>query len=324
MPKSPEFNVTTHPSVVEGVAELVLEAGATPAIGDGPGGTGYDINSVYEITGMADVARRLNLELVNLREAGSRSVQHGEREFFLTRVLDRFDKLISLSKLKTHSLTIFTGAIKNTYGLIPGFQKAGYHKKYPYMKDFSEFTVHVYMAVKPTLNIMDAVEGMDGNGPSGGRTRKIGALLLSEDGVALDKVALELVNRKKRTISTLESAEKLQAGNTDPYQIHILGAKPEEFDIDDFRFPKNPQFSLVPRWVINLFAPLVWVRPYLQKNLCNSCQTCAKSCPVEAITMVDNYPRFNYHKCISCFCCSEVCPQGALYLKRSLAAKFMR
>ena len=38
------------------------------------------------------------------------------------------DVIISLPKFKTHGLTVITGAIKNSYGILPGAQKAVLHK----------------------------------------------------------------------------------------------------------------------------------------------------------------------------------------------------
>ncbi|MBN2541412.1 DUF362 domain-containing protein [bacterium] len=323
MPKAPEFNVTSHPSVMEAVAELVGEAGGIPSIGDGPGGTGYELHHVYEITGMKGVADKLGIELVNFRQEGSRRIDLDGQEVFITKALERFDKVISISKLKTHNLTTFTGAVKNTYGLIPGYQKAGYHKKYPFPEEFCELVVRVYKATKPTLNIMDAIEGMDGNGPGAGRTRQIGALLMSEDGVALDKVAVELVGGGEVKIPTLKIAERMGLGNTELENIEILGANLHEFDVKDFKFPKSPQYSWAPRGLANFITRFMWVRPYLLREKCISCETCFKSCPVDAIKMVNNFPVFDYKKCISCLCCFEVCPEAALDLKRSLIARII-
>jgi len=67
---------------------------------------------------------------------------------------------------KTHNLTLFTGAIKNLFGAIPGFKKSEYHKQAPKVEEFSEIIVDIFSAVRPQLNIMDAIEIMEGNGPS--------------------------------------------------------------------------------------------------------------------------------------------------------------
>ena len=46
----------------------------------------------------------------------------------LSRIVLEADIIISLPKFKTHGLTVITGAIKNSYGFLPGAQKAKLHK----------------------------------------------------------------------------------------------------------------------------------------------------------------------------------------------------
>ena len=85
--------------------------------------------------------------------------------------------IISVSKLKTHSLTRLTGAVKNLFGLIPGLKKAEYHVSMPGIKEFSAMLVDVVRAAAPRLHLMDAVVGMEGEGPSAGEKAQIGLIL---------------------------------------------------------------------------------------------------------------------------------------------------
>ena len=44
-------------------------------------------------------------------------------------------------------------------------------------------------------------------------------------------------------------------------------------------------------------------------NGCIGCSLCAKSCPKEAITMVNNLAVIDYDKCVGCGLCAQKCPR---------------
>lgn len=48
------------------------------------------------------------------------------------------------------------------------------------------------------------------------------------------------------------------------------------------------------------------------QNGCIACSKCARNCPEQAITMVDNLPVIDYSKCVSCGKCVTDCPRGTI------------
>ncbi len=70
--------------------------------------------------------------------------------------------IINLPKFKTHNLTTITGAIKNMFGVVPGFTKVGYHLRFDDINVFTGMLLDIVMLVKPTLNIMDGILGIEG------------------------------------------------------------------------------------------------------------------------------------------------------------------
>ncbi|MHB0867386.1 MAG: DUF362 domain-containing protein [Thermoleophilia bacterium] len=65
---------------------------------------------------------------------------------------------------------------------------------------------------------------------------------------------------------------------------------------------------------------LLKVRPELNRDECDKCGTCGKSCPTDAISM-NSYPEIDRDLCIECFCCNEMCPTGAMEISRNWLAR---
>jgi ferredoxin len=47
-------------------------------------------------------------------------------------------------------------------------------------------------------------------------------------------------------------------------------------------------------------------------ELCNACEDCVDSCPVEAIALVDGKARVDADECTECYACVDPCPEGAI------------
>jgi uncharacterized protein (DUF362 family) len=84
---------------------------------------------------------------------------------------------VDVAKLKTHAMTGLSGAVKNMFGAIPGLLKPEMHCRFPQKEDFSAMLVDLCEAVRPSVCFVDAIVGMEGNGPSGGTPRFVGRLL---------------------------------------------------------------------------------------------------------------------------------------------------
>ncbi|MDO9391194.1 MAG: DUF362 domain-containing protein [bacterium] len=319
--KTPDRAITTHPAVVEAVIILVKEAGGIPMVGDSPAGAFKSLEGFWDTTGMLEVCRKHSVELISFERSGVHLKElNGKKYHIATPVLDA-DVLINLPKLKTHSLTLMTGAVKNMYGVIPGLKKSMYHKQAPKPWDFSNLLVDIYALARPHLTIIDAVVGMEGLGPSAGNPRDLGFIMAGQDGVALDGYAAHLLGKKPLDIPTTRIAAQQKLGIANLKQIEVLGD--QIFPFKDFKWPPNWFYSLIPNFLAKYAARLFWVHPAIDPKLCINCGYCVESCPVSALASVGAVPEFNYKLCINCLCCSEVCPQHAVYQKRSPVAKLL-
>ncbi len=212
-PHPPEKAVTTHPSVVEAVAELVRAAGGIPSIGDSPGF--YKFQRVAETSGIAEAARRAGALLVPFE--GEEEITTAEgclmKNIAVARAAARADAIISLPKFKTHNLTCITAAIKNLFGYIPGLKKAEMHFRFPDIDRFSHMLADIARALPPRLHILDAVVGMDGNGPGAGDPFRIGLIIAGSDPVAVDSTICRVVGIDPLSIPMIRIASERGSGN---------------------------------------------------------------------------------------------------------------
>jgi len=318
--RDPSRAVTTHPLVVEAVASIVREAGGEPFIGDSPGGAIRGIQRVWEKTLMSEMAGRAGLELVNLEASSSKEIDSGRYRLYVAKPVLEADVVINLPKLKTHSLTLYTGAVKNMFGVVPGFRKAEMHKLFPKPAEFAAMLVELFSHVKPALNIMDAVLSMEGNGPSSGRPRMTELIAVSDDAVALDTVLSGVIGFRPDRIDTTRLAGERGLGVSDMESIEVTGDAAGTV-LEDFDLPSNLGMRLVPGPLARMVAPLMWLKLVIDTGKCTGCGMCYRSCPVKTIVPDGEKYRVVHDGCVQCMCCHELCPEDALDIKLSWLAR---
>ncbi|MGC8786805.1 MAG: DUF362 domain-containing protein, partial [Anaerolineae bacterium] len=326
----PEKAVTTHPSLVAAVAKWVRELGATPIIADSPGpGMLFNpraLHRLYQVTGMTAVAEEegaiLNYDVSTTRVPcpEGRAVQTLDA----MKAMVEADVIISLPKLKTHDLMLFTGAIKNLFGTVPGMVKSTYHARFPSVERFSTMLIDILSYYKPALTIMDAVVGMEGDGPSAGNPRHIGLLLASTDAVALDIVAASVAGIPPAIVPTVAAAVRrgLTTGRVE--DIEVVGNPIETAKAEGFKLPRTAgqHLRMIPHFVPAWITQQLLAKPQAGPK-CTACGTCVENCPVQAITIVDQRAHMDLDRCIRCYCCHELCPEHAVELHQPLLARLI-
>ncbi len=319
---SPAEAVTTHPLILRVMTELIHERGGKVFIGDSPGNDSQE--KAHHICGIQEVIEQTGAEALDFSNTIHKQVQ-GYREWNipLAADLDQVDMVINMAKLKTHSLTGLTAAVKNIYGCVPGKNKVRFHFEYPLPGDFSRLLLDVYYAVKPAFSIIDAVIAMEGTGPRRGNPRRVGLLMASPNALALDNVAANVVGFRSDQVTTLAAAGELNLPGSVFSAISVRGVKLEKCRLTDF--DKGPVsngrlsrlIALLPfARIRNLFAGR---RPYprVNKDLCSGCGVCYETCPAQVIDFTGSIPDIDLDGCIRCYCCQEFCARGAIELNNT-------
>ncbi len=324
----PEAAATTHPALLCELVKRLTEKGAKVVVGDSPGGiyNSIYVNRVYSATKMDEV-KKYGGTLNQNFEQGNAKMENGKvlKEFPYTSYLDDADVIINFCKLKTHGMMGMSAAVKNLFGIIPGIKKPEFHYRYPDHSDFANMLIDLNEYLKPKLCIVDAVVGMEGNGPTAGTPRKIGAILSSDNPYKLDLACANIIGLTKDDVTTIgesfkrgyipENASELKCNDDlNKYKIE---------NYENILAHKALNFENKETWFGRTATKLLQAKPSLDSGACIGCAKCAEVCPVKAIEIVNGKAKIDRKKCIKCFCCQEFCPKGAMKVKRTVLAKLL-
>lgn len=308
---------TTHPAVVHAVVKALRNRGSHVIVGDNPALSGLQEN--------LRCARRSGI--LEGSDGAYKNISEEVEEVRLdSRLIDRIlvsrdvleaDLIVNLPRFKTHIFTTISGAVKNLFGIVLGGEKPKVHLKAPNNLAFSEALVDIYQIRPPELTIMDAVVGMEGNGPStSGKLRPIGKILASDNAVSLDAVVCRMMGIAPGKVNYMRTAMERNLGETDPYRMDLVG-KLEV--LPKFKMPIGFIASSRVGMVINKWLTGIWVQNKVKVNAkaCKKCYNCVKVCPPKAmhVPQKKEVPRIDEDICILCYCCVEICPECALEVK---------
>jgi len=311
----PEEGITTHPAVLEAVVRAVEARNpAAIVVGDNGGMMAYGANETSFARCGLTAASRGHYKNIGLEAVEMPFDQAYGGKVSISKDIAEADVFISLPKFKTHGLTCLSGAIKNSYGLLLGAQKAQFHKLSGSPAGFHDMLPMVYALRVPDMIIMDAVLGMQGNGPASTELRYIGRILASDNGVALDAVVARMMGVDPAGIGFLLKAKAMGFGDYREDAIAIDGAFSR---IDDFKTPPLDHKEILAHRadLESLVAERLARRPLADPDKCTACGVCVEQCPVRALAFQGATPVVDAAVCIACYCCQEMCPEKAMTLQ---------
>lgn len=339
MKSSPEKSITTHPIVLEAVIDILKNySPKSITIAESPGGpyTPTTLGIIYKSTGISAVAEKCNV-ILNF-DTSSKMLKNPEgcvcKNFNIISPIADADVVVNVCKLKTHSLTTMSASVKNLFGTIPGIEKFEMHTRYKDIKLFEEMLYDLcafHCKNKPMICVVDAIKGMEGNGPSGGDVREFGLLLSSLNPFNLD-IACSAVLGMEGKIGYIEHGKKADVAVKLSSELRIIGEEITKVAVNNVKLPESqslPILKKLPTMFGGRLNRFLEPKPEVIKNKCIGCGECKRSCPAKTIELVTNnkgkrIAKINDENCIKCYCCQELCPINAVRIKKNPIFKLIK
>ena len=263
----PGAGITTHPQVIAAAIDAFREAGADVAIGESPI-LGVNTEKAFAASGITLIALERDCALIDLdaRPFLEVPVPDGVAIHSLKvcpEVLE-YDLIVSLPVTKTHMHTGVTLAVKNMKGCLWRRSKVQFHMLPP-VEGHDEKPIDMAIAdmssvLRPHFSIIDGTVGMEGLGPSAGKAKPLGVVVVSADAFAADAIACELMGMNAADIPHLRIGAKRGCGVIDRDSISVT---PDNWH--NWRSPFTP-----PPENLSIEFPNIKV---LDSNSCSACQS---------------------------------------------------
>jgi len=222
--------INTDPRLVAAAVLAVRRLGASSVVvAEGPGHR-RDTRYLVEASGLGEALEDVDAPFADLNLAPvSRVLLRSRftplRELWLPAPVTEADVVISMPKMKTHHWAGATLSMKNCFGCLPG-RVYGWPKNVLHWAGLEQAIVDIAGAVRPDLQIVDGIVGMQGNGPISGTAVDAGVLVFGTDPVATDTTAAMVMGLDPSKLWYLAEAGRF-LGQGEPERIEQVGEDPE-------------------------------------------------------------------------------------------------
>jgi len=309
---NPEQHTITHYAIIDALCRILKEKNNRILIGE---------SISFYLKGLTEEAFRTS-KLDRVAKKYGAVLRPFEKEslvetkgLYIPRVLLEADMVINACKLKTHGAMRLSGAIKNMFGCLPGGYKQRMHMRAGCDLELADIFLDIHDIVKPALNIMDAVMGLDGGPTALGKPVKVGRILASVNPAALDVAACRITGYEPENIPAMVRAKERHMIE-DFDDVELLG------DIVPVKFEKLIKGPLGVEYKKNsIFVTQTCVNLSIDDSKCTRCGDCIGECPVKAISYKENKVALDQGGCINCYHCLYVCRENAVFAERSIVNK---
>lgn len=201
----------SDPDFVKGLLTLLLERDCEVIIGHtslmGIPEEYYPFERIMKLCNFEQFAAYDGVTLLNLDNAKTKEVKYEEITFKLPEILNQVDAYINLAKLKTHMETGVTLCLKNQMGLLPADDKVQMHKL-----NLDTCIAYLGKLLKPSLNLIEGIIGMEGNGPHHGKDKIANLILCGDNMVEIDSFATAMIGLDYRLVRHVCIAANIGVG----------------------------------------------------------------------------------------------------------------
>ena len=312
-PMPEQTGATTSLWMIEETVAHIRRRRAKPIIIEGPSHI-HDFQQVVDVTGIRELAQRLDVELIDAREDGMplRPLKHdtASRVYRVHMAALSADGIICLPKLKTHNRTSVTLGMKGMMGVLSPADRHGFHRR-----GVEEDVVELYKRLRTRIRgcFVDGTIAMEGHGPTQGRPVPMSVIIGGKDMVSVDAVASMVMGFEPEEIHHVRMAHEAGLGNMQrPWVVHPDGLP---LPVRAFERPR-PDTGI--RTQVITFPPLSRAlrklrygvrgrsKPIVRDDApSGDSESLAALCPTGAII---SGPRIDYPKCIGCAICIEERP----------------
>jgi len=302
----PEKAILTHPLVVKAAAAWVLDHGGRPLIADSP--AVGNVEKIWRVGGFKEALKEMPVEVMGFETAAPIDIGAPFGTIGLAEEALNIKTIINMPKFKTHAMMTLTLGVKNLFGCVVGFEKPKWHARAGIQREqFAKLLVGIAEAIQPTVTIIDAITGLEGQGPGkNGTPKHMGYLVAGSNVHHVDTACARMAGLAPANLPTIAAASDLGHISEIP-----PGPIPEEV-FADFKLPTQSPVTFGPSFLKHLIRKHMVQRPVVNEEKCRKCNECLTFCPVTAITETDEAVAFDLETCIRCYCCVEVCPHAAL------------
>ena len=222
--EGPDTAVCTSPETLRAVIREVKKAQPSRIIVAESAAIGCDTMECFEVSGQADVAREEGVELYDIKaekdlvNVAVRGYKSNIKRCKIPRLLLEADHIINLPIMKAHASMVFSCALKNIKGTVQDQVHSQMHQQ-----NLTMAMMDVWWAVRPDINIVDAINVASGYSPHTPTPLEVGIIMGSYDPVALDLIACDVVGIDTNQVDYFRAADEAGLGTTDRDKIEIVG-----------------------------------------------------------------------------------------------------
>ncbi len=236
-PKPASIPAQTNGTMIVETARILKEFGAKPFVGDSPAWS--NISNCLKKLVIYDELERMDVPVKAFVRPYKKRLKNPSCKIGFSTAAKEADKIINLPKLKAHQQLGATVAVKNMFGTVTGKQKAYLHFSMGGNRArFAKMLINIYEEMRPALNIVDAVDAMEGPGPIRGNPRRLGLIVSSEQPICCELICAKVINLDINKLCILNAARELHYGPKRPEEIEILGDGFEDRICRNFVLPE--------------------------------------------------------------------------------------